>query len=124
MVATIAVVDDDRDILDAVKLLLEGEDWKVLTYADGEAFLGDLQGHSVDCVLLDPHLPGLSGADIAQSKRFRSKHIPFIGFTACPGSRIALAVQHAGARVMLTKPVAADELILRIRQVVEASNDD
>ncbi len=112
MTINVAIVDDDESILDAIKMVLEGQGWRVRTYASGEAFLGDIENHRPDCIVLDPHLPGLSGADVVRTLRNgEMRAAPVIGLTARPASALAVEVLAAGARVMLTKPVTADELI-------------
>jgi len=118
---TIAIVDDDEAILDAVQLVLEEQYWDIRTYTTGEEFLADLDNREPKCVVLDPHLPGLSGAEVARSVAEANAHIPIIGLTAQPTSPLASEVVDAGARVMLTKPVTSEELVDYIRAAVSRS---
>jgi len=115
---TIAVVDDDEAILDAMRLVLEGQNWDIQTYTTGEEFLADMSNHKPECVVLDPHLPGLSGAEVARSVAQANAGIPIIGLTAQPGSPLAVEVVGAGAWAMLTKPVTSEELVDYIRAAV------
>lgn len=111
----IAVVDDDAEILDSISLVLELHRWRVLTYTTGEAFLADLERVQPDCLILDPHLPGLNGADIARSIVSENRNIPIIGLTARPYGPVVAEVENAGALVMLTKPVTEEVLIDHVR---------
>jgi FixJ family two-component response regulator len=113
--AIIAVVDDDEAILDALELLLAVSGWEARTYKTGEAFMDDLSEKPPSCLILDPHLPGLSGADIARTLSTRKPAIPIIGITARPGSKLAIEVVSAGADVMLTKPVSAENIVSKVR---------
>jgi len=114
----VAIVDDDEAILDAVRLVLEEEGWHVHTYLRGEEFLADLGNHTLDCLVLDPHLPGISGADVVRSIIAGNHRVPVIGLTARPNSPVTMAVTNAGARVMLTKPVAAEELVEQVQAAI------
>jgi CheY-like chemotaxis protein len=71
-----------------------------------------------DCLILDSHLPGLSGADVARTLSSRCPDIPIIGITARPGSKLANEVQSAGANVMLTKPVSAERIVSKLQAVM------
>ena len=110
---TIAIVDDDEAILDAMQLALEEQRWDIKTYSTGEEFLATLSDSALGCVVLDPHLPGLSGGEVA--RWVAGAGVPIIGLTARPGSPLASEVIDAGACAMLTKPVSSEELIGHIR---------
>ncbi len=118
MAVCVAIVDDDEAILDALRLVLELEGWHVHAYLRGEEFLADLENHTMDCLVLDPHLPGISGADIVRSIVDGNYNVPVIGLTARPSSPLTTAVINAGARVMLTKPVAAEVLVEQVQAAI------
>ena len=118
MPVTVAVVDDDVRFLNAVGLVLEVHGWCVRTYATGESSLADFAHHKPDCVILDPHLLGISGAEIARLIANDDTPVPIVGLTARPTSPMATEVSNAGARVMLTKPVRAEVLIGQVRVAI------
>lgn len=123
MNATVAVVEDDVRILDALELVLAAEGWAVKTYTMGEAFLTDLANNGApQCLILDPHLPGIDGAEVAYSvtSRHRYPDIPIIVLTARPTSTVTQQIIEAGARAMLTKPVAAEELINQVYAAIHS----
>lgn len=118
MPVNVAIVDDDAAILDAMQTALGYEGLQVRTYASGEAFLSDIEIHTPDFLILDPHLPGISGAEVAETIALRDAELPFIGLTARPASPIADAVLQAGARAVLTKPATLEVLIEHIRAIL------
>lgn len=131
MTATIAVVDDDVRILDAIAMVLEAEGWTVQTYTTGEAFLIDYpRMDGPRCLILDPHLPGMNGAEIVNTilcddsrTDFPIANLPIIALTARPSSAIALQIVAAGAHALLTKPIGAGELIDHIQAAISTSSD-
>lgn len=118
-VPAVAVVEDDASILDAVQLVLEAVGWDVYPYATGEAFLADLRmGRIFHCLLLDPHLPGLSGLEVVQAMSREGVSIPFVVLTAHPDSPVTLALRDLGARAIILKPVQASALTAAIAAAV------
>ena len=119
MAVVVAVVDSDEAILDSVGLVLEIHGWRVWQYPSGESFLDDFSRNCPDCLILDPHLPGLSGAVVARTVSSRSGHIPIIALTARPASQLTADVVQIGVTAMLTKPVSEEMLVNSIRQAVK-----
>lgn len=80
----IAVVDDDKPILEVVTLILEEEGFKVLQYQDGDDLLNDLGKEQFHLVLLDYRLPRKNGVEIAKEikAKVKSKKIPVIIISA------------------------------------------
>lgn len=116
----VAVVDDDRCILEAVRLAFaDAERWEIRTYGDGETLLEDVaRGSPPACLVLDPHLPGISGADVARAL-LRTARVPIVGLTALPTSPLATEMAAAGALVVLTKPVAYERLMSAIEAAID-----
>ena len=117
----LAVVDDDAAILDAVMVLLAESEWGVAIYSSGEAFLADLNRRVPDCVVLDPHLPGMNGADVMRALALEQLTVPVIGLTARPNSPVILDMRHSGVVQVLTKPITATALIDNISRVLPPS---
>ena len=119
-VVTIAVVDDDESVLDAVKTVLEGEDWDTQTYASGEDFLSDLKNHKPDCIILDANLKGVSGVAVALTVGSSyANSIPVIILTAYPGSPQTTKIKNIAACDVLVKPVTAEVLIQHIQEALK-----
>ena len=69
----ILVVDDEKDILDSLKTLLELEDYKVKTVNSGKKALDALKKEKFDLVLLDILMPKMSGREVLEKIRKKSK---------------------------------------------------
>jgi FixJ family two-component response regulator len=118
MSVIVAVVDGDDAVLDSVSLVLELHGWQVWTYSSGESFLDVLGCRQPDCVVLDPHLPSLSGADVARAVSRVGGHVPIIALTARPTSKLTADVVQAGVAALLTKPVSEETLVRSIQDAV------
>jgi two-component system response regulator ChvI len=78
---TIALVDDDRNILTSVSMTLEQEGYTVRTYTDGESALQALNAKPVDLAVLDIKMPRMDGMELLQRLRLRSQ-MPVIFLTS------------------------------------------
>ncbi|MFT7654718.1 MAG: two-component system response regulator TtrR [Limisphaerales bacterium] len=117
--AVIVVVDDDVSILDAISLVLEDQGWEIKTYTHGQAFLDDwLHGGAIDCLVLDPHLDGLSGAAVVEALIGNPIPIPIIGLTARPESAVTQRIRELGVEIVLLKPVLPDVFVEAIKAVL------
>lgn len=117
----IAVVDDDEAILDAVQLVLESRGLHVRTYATGQDFIADLHHHKPDCIILEPHVRGVTAGTIARTIAPNGDRIPIIGLTTRPYSVQTRKIEDAGVRVILTKPVTAEKLVDEILCAISAA---
>ncbi len=117
---TVAIVDDDESVLDAIKTVLDDQHWNTQTYASGEAFLSDLKNNKPDCIVLDSNLPGLSGVAVAHIIRTGQNCIPIIVLTAYPESSQTTKIKKLGVIDVLVKPVTAEVLIEHIQATVES----
>ena len=117
---TVAIVDDDESILDAIKTVLDDQHWNTQTYGSGEAFLADLKVNKPDCIILDSNLPGLSGLAVAHSINSGQKCIPIIVLTAYPESSQTMKIKKLGISKVLVKPVTAKVLIEQIEATVKS----
>jgi DNA-binding response OmpR family regulator len=112
----ILVVDDEAEIREVVKLLLEDEGYDVLEAAGGKEALELLDG-SVGLVILDVMMPGESGYDVCRAMR-RSSNAPVLFLTAKSQDADKAAGLGAGGDDYLAKPFSAVELIARVRALL------
>jgi FixJ family two-component response regulator len=120
-VVVIAFVEDDPSILDAARLVIEAMGWEARLYPDGESFVDDYrQRPNCDCLVLDPHLPGISGVDVARA--VADRQVPVVVLTAHPDSALTQAVVKLGARAVMTKPVSEQKLLEAIAAVLPAAS--
>ena len=112
---TVFIVEDDVDVRSSLKATLENYGAKVETYESAESFLDSQQARSDACLLLDAHLPGMSGIELLTllGNENRPRTLMITGH-----SDVVLAVQamKAGAIDFLEKPIGASELISRIER--------
>ena len=73
---TLAVVDDDDDVRTALNRLLQAMGYRVVGFASAEAF--EARTVEVDCAIIDMRLPGLSGLELRERLRQRSRPIPVV----------------------------------------------
>jgi len=110
----ILVVDDEPQILRALRAALKGHGYDVQTAADGEEALDLLALHPPDVVILDLVMPGKSGFDVVREVRTWSA-LPIIVLSARGEDRDKVTALDLGADDYLTKPFSMNELLARIR---------
>ena len=104
----IGIVDDDRAVRDALARLLASCGYTVLRFASAEDFLEN--DSSVDCLVLDVQLPGLSGLDLAQRLRGLQRRTPVVFITGQTDPCLHDAVRKT-SMPWLQKPFDADCLL-------------
>lgn len=117
----ILVVDDERQILRALKISLEARDYDVLVANSGEAALSSAATAEPDLVVLDLGLPDIDGLDVARRIRAFSK-VPIIVLTVEDALASKVAALDAGADDYVTKPFAMDELLARMRAALRRAS--
>jgi len=110
-VQLLAVVDDDADVRVALTRLVSSAGFAVETFASGAEFLRSLEDHEPDCLVLDLHMPEMSGFDVQSALATGHANVPVVVITGhdTPESH-ARAVQ-LGARAYLCKPVDDEALL-------------
>ncbi|OJF15876.1 response regulator [Couchioplanes caeruleus] len=112
----ILVVDDEPQILRALRINLHARRYDVLTAADGAEALHTAANHQPDLVVLDLGLPDMDGVDVIRKLREWTP-IPIIVLSGRAGSPDKVQALDAGADDYVTKPFNIDELLARIRAV-------
>ena len=108
---TILIVEDNIDIHNYIKEVLEKERYKVLDSYSGTEALMVLEKEKVDLILLDLMLPGLNGEEIIK----KVKDIPIIVLSAKISPEDKVNALLSGANDYLTKPFSTEELLARIQ---------
>ena len=112
----VLVVDDDPQILRAVRTSLQGHAYEVLTAGNGETALDLLPDADVDLIVLDLGLPGIGGQEVIERVRAWSE-VPIIVLSVLDGQHDKVAAFEAGADDYVTKPFGMPELLARMRAV-------
>ncbi len=110
----VLVVDDEPQILRAVRAALRGHGYDVQTATDGEDALDQIALHPPDIVILDLVMPGKSGFDVVQEMRAWSS-VPVVVLSARGEESDKVTALDLGADDYLTKPFGMNELLARIR---------
>lgn len=114
---TIALVDDDRNILASVQMALEQEGYQVRTFTDGESALQGINARPVDLAVLDVKMPRMDGMELLQRLRQRST-MPVIFLTSKDEEVDELMGLRLGADDYIKKPFSQRLLLERIRALL------
>lgn len=114
---TIALVDDDRNILASVSMALEAEGFAVKTYTDGEEGLKGITATPPDLAVLDIKMPRMDGMEVLARLREKSM-LPVIFLTSKDDEIDEVLGLRMGADDYITKPFSQRLLIERIRSIL------
>jgi len=120
MPQTIALVDDDKNILTSVSMALEAEGYSVETYADGAEALEGIGRRPVDLAVLDIKMPRMDGMELLAEIRKKTR-LPVIFLTSKDDEIDELMGLRLGADDYITKPFSQRLLIERIRAILRRS---
>ncbi len=124
--ATIALVDDDRNILTSVSMVLEAEGFDVKTYTDGASALTALSQTEPDLAIVDIKMPRMDGMELLRRLRLKSD-MPVIFLTSKDEEIDEVIGLRMGADDYVRKPFSQRLLVERIRAVLrrrEAAGDN
>jgi FixJ family two-component response regulator len=114
---TLAVIDDDASVRRALCRLLRAAGWDVTTFATAEEFLQAPARPA--CLILDLHLPGMSGLELQERLRAEGRNLPVIFITAYGDERTRQQALAGGAAAFLPKPFEEACLLSALRRAAE-----
>ena len=114
-IACVALVDDEAPVRAALGRLLRLADFTVLAFASGEEFLDSLAARVPDCVLLDVHMPGLTGPQVQARLRAAGLDLPVVFITASDDADVERRALEAGGLQVLHKPFTNETLLDALR---------
>ncbi|WP_115367614.1 response regulator transcription factor [Alteripontixanthobacter maritimus] len=119
---TIALVDDDKNILTSVSIALQAEGFVTRLYSDGEAALGALLDNPPDLAVFDIKMPRMDGTELLRRVR---QHIdlPVIFLTSKDDEQDEEAGLEMGADDYIAKPFSLRLLVARIRAILRRNGD-
>ena len=123
---TILLVDDDRDILSAMKLALDELGPEIVTAANGNDALTQAELHTPDLIILDMMLPKRSGFLVMEKlKRGKKRGDPprVIMVTGNQGSRHKVYAESLGVDAYLNKPFRMERLLESVRGLLETGGE-
>jgi FixJ family two-component response regulator len=113
------VVDDDEPVRASLKLLIESNGYHVVTFKSAEDFLDSSFGKSPCCLILDIHLPGMSGFNLQKHLLKSQTQIPVIFITGHDSYRMEDEAIRLGAIAYLRKPFDEQNLLDAIQLACE-----
>ena len=122
MSASIALVDDDRNILTSVSIALQAEGFTVRIYTDSEAALKALVENSPDLAVLDVKMPRLDGMELLRRLREKLPLLPAIFLTSKDDELDEALGLAMGADDYITKPFSQRLLIARIKAILRRTD--
>jgi FixJ family two-component response regulator len=111
---TVFIVDDDLAVRDSLTLLIEQEGISVHTFEDTEIFLNSARtfdDKTTGCIILDIHMPGMSGIQLQEELSHYNCMMPIIFLTGYGDIPTSVKTMKAGAMDFLTKPVTCEKLL-------------
>ncbi|MDZ7723782.1 MAG: sigma-54 dependent transcriptional regulator [candidate division KSB1 bacterium] len=116
---TILVVDDEAVQRETLSGFLENQGHQVLTAVNGEKAIETVQAETVDLVITDMRMPGLSGLDLLKQTKQINPDIEVIVITAYGSVENATRAMKTGAADFITKPIDLDQLKITVDKVLE-----
>ncbi len=113
---TVFVIDDDEMVRDSLCALLQSRDFAVVDFPSAQDFLARRAGTDGSCLILDIHMPGMTGLDLVKLLRERGDSIPVILITGRTDPSIQVQARASGVAALLDKPIAASRLFAAIEQ--------
>jgi FixJ family two-component response regulator len=114
------VIDDDADIREGLRALLESVSLDCEAFASTSDFLQHKRPDTVSCLVLDVRLPGMSGLDFQQELAREGVGIPIVFLTGHGDIPMTVRAIKSGAVGFLTKPVREQDLLDAIRTALES----
>lgn len=116
---TILIVDDDHEILESMRTILENKGFRILAARDGNAGLMIAERENPDLIVLDMMMPKKSGFLVLEKLKTRPGGlIPTIMITGNEGSRHRAYAEMLGVRDYIRKPFAMEKLVRSIERVL------
>lgn len=120
MTHLVDIIDDDDAVRESTRVLLESYGYSVRDFASAEAFLNQ-KGDTAACLLVDHHMPHLTGLDLLERLRAKGNHTPALVITARSDAAIPLRAARIGVKV-LYKPYLEEQLVGWIGHVIETKD--
>jgi FixJ family two-component response regulator len=118
----IAVVDDEPGVRTMLRRVLRHARYDVVTFASGGEFLDSLREQAPACVILDVHMPGLSGLEVLSRMRDLACSMRAILITASDDPALDRTVAEAGGVALLRKPFESDRLLEEVEKALRAAS--
>jgi DNA-binding response OmpR family regulator len=125
MTKRILLVEDEPNIIEAIRFILSRDGWHVHTHSDGRTAVEALRRTAPNVLVLDVMLPGRSGFDILRDLRADAEfaELPVLMLTAKGQGRDRAQAERYGATRFMTKPFANAEVLEAVNAMAGAADD-
>ena len=121
----ILLVDDDSEIVESMRAVLENKGYRVMVARDGNAGLTVAERENPDLIVLDMMMPKKSGFLVLEKLKGRAGGlIPTIMITGNEGSRHRAYAEMLGVRDYIRKPFAMEKLVRSVERILEGRTGD
>ncbi len=120
---TILIVDDDRELVDGLRTVLERQGFRVVTAHDGHQGKQVIYNQHPDLVILDMMMSRMGGYPVLEHFKGKTDAPPFIMMTANEGSRHKAYAEYLGVVDYIRKPFATERLLEAVQKVFKAKSD-
>ena len=113
----ILIVDDEADILEILKFVLESQGYECITASDGEEGLNLAREVKLDLIILDVMMPKINGYKISRLLKYDNKYknIPILMITARSQEEDKIIGEETGADEYITKPFNVDFVVEKVK---------
>ena len=116
----LCLIEDEPNIIEAIRFILSRDGWRVDTHSDGKTALEAIHSRSPDLIILDVMLPNRSGYDILNDLRGadETRDVPVLMLTARGQKKDRELAEKLGASRFMTKPFSNGEILDTVRELV------
>lgn len=118
----IAVVDDDQSVVKSLARMLRVAGYAVETFGSAGEFLASLPTALPQCLVLDVHMPEISGLELQDRLAAQESCVPVIFMTAYDTPQTRERIHHVGGFGLLLKPFANEALLCAIREAMSCQS--
>ncbi len=121
---TILVVDDDMELSDGLRVMLERKGYRVMQARDGQQGKQMIYQHHPDLVILDMMMPRMGGYPVLEHFKGKTDAPPIIMITANEGSRHKAYAEYLGVVDYIRKPFAMEKLLESVERGLSGQTTD
>ncbi len=117
----VLLIEDEPNIIEAIRFILSRDGWRVDTHSDGSTAMEAIRARSPDMIVLDVMLPNRSGYDILNDLRSDPAYqdLPVLMLTARGQKKDRELAEKLGASHFMTKPFSNLEVLKKVRELVK-----
>jgi FixJ family two-component response regulator len=123
MLPHVVVVDDDPSVLKGLVRLLRAWSFQVRACGSAHELLQSVPHEAFDCIVIDVHMPGLSGLELQAELNRQERRVPVVFVTGHSDLAARDRALAAGAAAFLQKPFADKELVQAVEQAIARHKD-